>query len=217
METHIWAKYSKSLDPDEIKDVLTDEESDEELEDRPRGGGTVYSPHHPQKMEMMSRNPKLRFVKKLFFFYLTDMTILNAFLIHKSCGGKMTHKKFRKMLVRELIIHSQEETVIASGTSRGTPSPTVSQLSRLEVKHSQHWTSKGKKRRFRVFSLPKQTRMTKYFCRKCDIGLCIEKLLQGIAYMCELASLDTKSCFECDGARQIISLYWVERKYLPCK
>jgi len=26
-------------------------------------------------------------------FHLTDMTILNAFLIHKSCGGKMTHKK----------------------------------------------------------------------------------------------------------------------------
>jgi hypothetical protein len=35
--------------------------------------------------------------------------ILNAFLIHKSCGGKMTHKKFREILVRELIIHSQEK------------------------------------------------------------------------------------------------------------
>jgi hypothetical protein len=34
-----------------------------------------------------------KWTKKL-FFNLTDMTILNAFLIHKSCGGKMTHKNF---------------------------------------------------------------------------------------------------------------------------
>jgi len=32
-----------------------------------------------------------QWTKKL-FFHLTDMTILNAFLIHKSCSGKMTHK-----------------------------------------------------------------------------------------------------------------------------
>ena len=32
MEPHKWAKYSKSLDPDEIEEVLMDEESDE-LED----------------------------------------------------------------------------------------------------------------------------------------------------------------------------------------
>jgi len=42
------------------------------------------------------------------FFHLTDMTILNAFLIHKSCGGKMTHKGFREILIRELIFRSQE-------------------------------------------------------------------------------------------------------------
>jgi len=53
-----------------------------------------------------------KWTKKL-FFHLTDMTILNAFLTHKSCGGKMTHKNFCEILVRELIIHSQE------GTSRG--------------------------------------------------------------------------------------------------
>ena len=71
------------------------------------------------------------------FFHLTDMTILNAFLIHKSCGGKMTHKNFRLILVRKLINHSQEENVTASGTSRGRPSRTAPQLSRPEVKHSQ--------------------------------------------------------------------------------
>ena len=34
MEPHKQAKYSKSLDPDEIEEVLMDEESDEELEDK---------------------------------------------------------------------------------------------------------------------------------------------------------------------------------------
>ena len=34
MEPHKRAKYSKSLDPDEIEEVLMDEDSDEELEDR---------------------------------------------------------------------------------------------------------------------------------------------------------------------------------------
>jgi hypothetical protein len=34
MESHKGAKYSKSLDPDEIEEVLMDEESDDELEDR---------------------------------------------------------------------------------------------------------------------------------------------------------------------------------------
>jgi hypothetical protein len=34
MESHKRAKYSKSLDPDEIEEVLMDEKSDEELEDR---------------------------------------------------------------------------------------------------------------------------------------------------------------------------------------
>jgi hypothetical protein len=34
MEPHELVKYSKSLDPDEIEEVLLDEKSDEELEDR---------------------------------------------------------------------------------------------------------------------------------------------------------------------------------------
>jgi len=84
------------------------------------------------------------------FFHLTDMTILNVFLVHKSCGGKMAHKYVRELLVRELIVHSQEEIVTASGIPRGRPSRTASQLSRLEVKYSQHWPSKGMQRRCRV-------------------------------------------------------------------
>jgi hypothetical protein len=36
--------------------------------------------------------------KKL-FLDLLDMTILNAFILHKSSGGNLTHKKFRETLV----------------------------------------------------------------------------------------------------------------------
>jgi hypothetical protein len=64
--------------------------------------------------------------------------VLKALLIRKSCGGKMTHKNFRKILVCELIIHSQEENVTVTGISMGRPSPFASQLSSMEVKHSQH-------------------------------------------------------------------------------
>jgi len=71
-----------------------------------------------------------KWTKKM-FFHLTDKTILYTFLIHKSCGGKMTYKKFREILVSELIIHSREENLTASGISRGRSSPTVSQLSKL--------------------------------------------------------------------------------------
>ena len=41
MEPHKQAKYSNSLDPDEIEEVLMDEESREELEDRDE----VAEPH----------------------------------------------------------------------------------------------------------------------------------------------------------------------------
>jgi len=58
-------------------------------------------------------------------FHLTDMPILNAFLIHKSCGSKMTHKNFSEILVHELIIHLQQENLTASGISRGRPSQTA--------------------------------------------------------------------------------------------
>jgi hypothetical protein len=106
-----------------------------------------------------------KWTKKL-FFHLTDMTILNAFLIHKSCGGKMTRKVFREILVRELIIHSQEGNVTASGTSRGRPGPAASQLGRPEVKHSQHWPCTGKQRRCRACSVQNQTKEQAVFLQQ---------------------------------------------------
>jgi hypothetical protein len=75
----------------------------------------------PTAMELPAENGSER--RNFFFLILTDMTILNAFLIRKSCGGKMTHKNFREVLSRELIINSHEENVTASGMSRVRPSP----------------------------------------------------------------------------------------------
>jgi hypothetical protein len=40
----------------------------------------------------------------------------------KSCGSKMTHKNFCEVLFHELIIHSHEENVTASGISTGRSS-----------------------------------------------------------------------------------------------
>ena len=57
---------------------------------------------------------------------------------------KMTNKRFREILVCNLIKESHEKNMTATGVSRGRLSPSVSQISHLEVKHSQHWSSKEK-------------------------------------------------------------------------
>jgi hypothetical protein len=74
----------------------------------------------------------------------------------------------------DLILQSHEANITVSGVSRGNPSSSRAQLtvSQLEVKHSQHWPTKGKQRR-RVCSLNKKTRITVYQCKKCDVELCV--------------------------------------------
>jgi hypothetical protein len=79
------------------------------------------------------------------------MTILNAFLIHKSCGGKMTHKNF----VNWLSTHKRK----------------MWQLVAFQVADQVQL-------RCRVCSLYKQTRGMMYFCRKCDGGLCEAKCFE---------------------------------------
>jgi hypothetical protein len=118
-----------------------------------------------------------KWTKKL-FLQLLDMMILNAFILHKSSGGKLTHMKFHETLVRDLITQCHELHVTTSGISPGRPSPAAAQLSRLQVKHSQHWPSKGKQRHCIVCSQNEKTRNTLYFCRRCDVGLCIVDCFQ---------------------------------------
>jgi hypothetical protein len=57
--------------------------------------------------------------KKKLFFHLLDMTILDAYLLHKSRGGKMTHKNFHEILVRDLIVQMHEANIKVSGFLEG--------------------------------------------------------------------------------------------------
>jgi hypothetical protein len=107
------------------------------------------------------------------------MTILNMFLVSKSCDGNITHKTFQEVLIYEWIIYLREGSVTASSISRGRPSPFSSQLSSLEMKHSQYWPCKENQRWCCVWMLKKQARSTLYFCKKCEVGVfvanCFEK------------------------------------------
>jgi hypothetical protein len=113
-----------------------------------------------------------KWTKKL-FFHLLDLTILNAYILSKSCGSTMTHLKFREQLVQDLIVLSWEENIGACGTPRGRPSSSENQLVCLEIKQSTHWPDKGKERRCCVCQLNKKIKKLVYYCKKCDCGLCI--------------------------------------------
>jgi hypothetical protein len=66
------------------------------------------------------------------FFHLLNLTILNSYIFYK----------FREQLIRVLILSSEENTEI-HGVPRGQSSSSEIQMSRLEVKHSVHWSAKG--------------------------------------------------------------------------
>jgi hypothetical protein len=85
----------------------------------------------------------------------------------------MKQKSFREVLFRNLITESHEKNVTASGVSWGRPSLSVSQISHLEVKHSQNWPSKGKQCHCLVCAMKNKRGSTLYFCAKCDVGLCV--------------------------------------------
>jgi hypothetical protein len=55
---------------------------------------------------------------KKFFFHLLDLTILNSYILYKSCGGNMTHLKFREQLVRDLIVLPREKNTEICGLPR---------------------------------------------------------------------------------------------------
>jgi hypothetical protein len=90
------------------------------------------------------------------------------------------HKKFDELLVRDLIVQSHEANITVSGVSGGMPSSSGAQLSWLEVKYSQHWPSKWK-RRCRVCSLNRKTRSTLSCCKLICWSVC-RGLLWEVAY-----------------------------------
>lgn len=111
-----------------------------------------------------------KWTKKL-FFHLLDITILNSFLLHKTAGGKMSHKTFRETLVRDLICEAHQTSSLR--LTSGRPSSVSKHLLRLEAKNSQHWPSKCKMRRCRVCSAKNKFVRSSYCCEKCNVGLCV--------------------------------------------
>ncbi|PNF28714.1 hypothetical protein B7P43_G07871 [Cryptotermes secundus] len=79
-----------------------------------------------------------------------------------------------------MILQSHKANITVSGISRGRPSLSGTQLSRLEVKHSQHWPTKEKQRPLAnqretetsCFSLHKKSRSMLFYCKKGDVALC---------------------------------------------
>lgn len=118
-----------------------------------------------------------KWTKKL-FFHLCDITILNAYLLHKSVGGNMSHKTFRETLVRDLIGEAQGTNITGTRAGPGRPSSASSQISRLELKNSQHWPFKTNMRRCRVCAAKNKRVRSAYCCKKCDVALCVDSCFE---------------------------------------
>jgi hypothetical protein len=66
--------------------------------------------------------------KKKLFLHLLDLTIPNLYILCKSCGGNMTHLKFREQLVSDLIVLSHEGNTEIRGVPRGRSSSLETQM-----------------------------------------------------------------------------------------
>jgi hypothetical protein len=110
-------------------------------------------------------------MKKL-YFHLLDLTVLNSYILYKSCGGNMTHLKFRERLDKDLVLSHEESTEIVVcqgvgsavlGSNETTWSKTFSALARQRKRETACVKNEKKKR-------TKQKAV--YYCKKCDCGLC---------------------------------------------
>jgi hypothetical protein len=115
MEPQKRAIYSKSFDAEEIEEILLEDVSDEQLEELNEffeshknisSSGNEAVKHHViedynAQMGFVDKYDRIvniygntrrtwKWTKKL-FFHVLNMTILNAYLLHKSCGEKMPH------------------------------------------------------------------------------------------------------------------------------
>jgi hypothetical protein len=91
------------------------------------------------------------------FFHLLDLTVLDRWILLSSCGVKYTHRDFRFLLVRNLIKKVGRSQDCPTPSLGGRPSAADTNITRLEVQHSQHWPVKSNIVR----------------CRVCNVGLCM--------------------------------------------
>jgi hypothetical protein len=56
--------------------------------------------------------------KKLLFHFLY-LTVVNSYIVYKSCGGNITHLKFRGQQIGDFVVLSHKENIGVSGVPRG--------------------------------------------------------------------------------------------------
>jgi hypothetical protein len=122
------------------------------------------------------------------FFHLLDLTVLNSWILLSSCGSKYTHRDFRLLLVRNLIEEAGRSQDRTTPSLVGRPSAVETNVTRLEVHHSQHWPVKTSKLSCHLCSATGQCKTTSYKCPKCGVGLCAVPCFSAYhmkTYMCK--------------------------------
>ena len=200
MEPQKRGKYSKLLEPEEIEEVLMDEDSDEELEEtdeRTQSSSSSEDEDNTEETEVVFRTRRAKDSSNVFDFTGPPSGVNRSVAPDINAESSplsifmLFFRQIFQLILEETNRYFRQCTASKNTASTSAQSPDITigeiytffaiiiqmghdpQLIRLEVKHSQHWPSKGKQRRCRVCSLKKQTRSTLYFCSKCDVGLCI--------------------------------------------
>lgn len=118
---------------------------------------------------------------KKIFFYLMDVTIYNASVLHQiKTGKKQTMSEFRVNIAEQILLNVQMPVVGAVGRASSGDTPT-----RLQAKHWGHFigkiptTSKERNaRRCRVCSANKKRSETVWWCKKCMVPLHLENCFE---------------------------------------
>lgn len=118
----------------------------------------------------------LKWYKK-FFFHLLDLAIYNAYIIYQNCTGKKeTFNEFHLALIKDILQkYPQNRSAVGGGKRKFEDIPF-----RLTERHFvSKCPNKADKtqlaRRICVVCAKHKTRRdTRYECRKCDFGLCID-------------------------------------------
>jgi hypothetical protein len=116
-----------------------------------------------------------KWTKKL-FFHLLDLAVLNSYILLSSCGGKkISHRRFRLALVREMLAWAGHDP--QPSRRIGRRALTSANTGRLEACHNKHWpVCSTTKRRCRVCSARGVTRTVKTKCKRCDVALCVDRM-----------------------------------------